>query len=440
MDVTVNKGWTTEQKRRLQKMLNDYGFTDVNGNALAVDGNVGPKTMQALEKMNRYQDHLSKPDSRTRAWQAQLRDWGFKEASGTPLKVDGVHGPKTDAVTNGFENSFFDGFTEGKNQKKTVQTKTFPTMQKMNDAQILKNIGVTDPEATQKDANGNWIQVAKPETWSGSTITHPENGQLSEDGTWKQVAKPGTWSGYTAPETDSNDTTGNKIQKVSDSSYIRANTNQHNYGSVYGNVKKINPGELIHYSNNYLDLDYIKEKNRGEAFVQLSALNSFTNNQLDPLLNAIKDAQTVNYKVKSKDIKIQDKRNHVKDEKVSEMNTQKFLTDGLDVLSQLGENYPPLKIPGAFAGVASSIIGHVSNAQNVDLNAYGEQKYPGYDKQGDTINDIKQENITVNFTNDSVFGQKNTGSCNIELEYHIVNGEKRILLLKINNTEIYNNY
>ncbi len=136
MAITTNKTWSADQAKNLQTMLNNYGFTDDNGNKLAVDGIAGPKTQQALAKMNTYQQHLGKPDASTAAWQSQLNDWGYKDANGNQLKEDGIFGPKTDAATNEFENGFFDGFTGGTNQKKTVPTQTYPAMPKASDSQI----------------------------------------------------------------------------------------------------------------------------------------------------------------------------------------------------------------------------------------------------------------------------------------------------------------
>ncbi len=96
--------------------------------------------------MNKYQQHLTTPDAFTAAWQEQLNDWGFKDASGANLKADGVCGPKTDAVTKNFENGFFDGFTGGANQKSTVQTKTFPTI--ASDEQIKASVTPVDYNTT----------------------------------------------------------------------------------------------------------------------------------------------------------------------------------------------------------------------------------------------------------------------------------------------------
>ena len=106
MSVTVNPTWNGDQKKNLQKILNHYGFTDNNGNALTVDGLIGPKTQQALAKMNTYQRLLNKPDSSIASWQAQLNDWGYKDTNDMPLKADGIFWPKTDAATNEFENVF----------------------------------------------------------------------------------------------------------------------------------------------------------------------------------------------------------------------------------------------------------------------------------------------------------------------------------------------
>ncbi len=164
MGITVNQNWSADQKKNLQRMLNQYGFTDENGNALAVDGVIGPKTQQALVKMNTYQQHLTKPDESTKAWQAQLKDWGYKNADGMPLKVDGVYGPKTDAASNSFENSLFDGLTDGKSQKKTVPTQTFPNMPKTSSSQIEAAITPSNSNPTGYD------QWGQSHTYTSKTV------------------------------------------------------------------------------------------------------------------------------------------------------------------------------------------------------------------------------------------------------------------------------
>ncbi len=58
MAVAVNKYWTTGQKKKMQGMLNQYGFRDDNGNALAEDGVMGPKSLQALKKMTTISSSL----------------------------------------------------------------------------------------------------------------------------------------------------------------------------------------------------------------------------------------------------------------------------------------------------------------------------------------------------------------------------------------------
>lgn len=227
-NITVDKTWTADQKKKLQQMLNQYGFTDDNGELLAVDGEIGPKTQQALVKMNTYQQHLANPDPETRALQAHLSGMGFKNADGTPLKVDGIYGPKTDAAYNDFENNFLDGITGGKNTQKTVQTKTYPAMPKASDRQIQNAItssgssptgydvwgqrhaytGKIDLQQTQDEqyktdygtgaVNANYSSASKTVNQAQPAVkpvTDPEAGQKNPDGTWKQVAIPGAWAG-----------------------------------------------------------------------------------------------------------------------------------------------------------------------------------------------------------------------------------------------------
>lgn len=153
-NITVDKTWKTDQKKKLQQILNRYGFTDGNGGSLAVDGVFGPKSMQAIEKMKTYQQHLTNPDPETRAMQEHLSGMGFKNADGTSLKVDGIYGPKTDAANNDYENTFLDGLTGGTNQKKTVQTKTFPNMPKASGSQIKASVMPTDTNPNGYDTWG----------------------------------------------------------------------------------------------------------------------------------------------------------------------------------------------------------------------------------------------------------------------------------------------
>jgi peptidoglycan hydrolase-like protein with peptidoglycan-binding domain len=229
--MTVDKTWSTEQRKRLQQLLNQYGFTDDSGSPLSVDGQIGPKSLQALQKMNTYQTQLENPSSEVRNWQAQLRSNGFKNADGTPLKIDGVYGPNTDAAYNDFENNFLDGMAGGTNPKKTVQTKVFSKMPKMTQEQILNHVGyvngqnnsagnisnnanvlynifkdngmishsnqnsMADTEAGQKNPDGTWKQIAKPGAWTGSGNFDAEAGQKRPNGQWKQVADTGSWSG-----------------------------------------------------------------------------------------------------------------------------------------------------------------------------------------------------------------------------------------------------
>lgn len=71
--VTVKRGSKHAHVRVLQALLRGLGYTDANGDALAVDGSYGPATEQAVRK---YQGKN-------------------KDADGKPLAVDGKCGPKT---------------------------------------------------------------------------------------------------------------------------------------------------------------------------------------------------------------------------------------------------------------------------------------------------------------------------------------------------------
>jgi len=170
--LAINKNWTSEQKKNLQRILNTFGFTDAEGNELAEDGYLGPKTMAAIKKLNRYQSEVQAPGSETQELQKQLNAFGFKDAAGSALKEDGIYGPKTDAASNAFENNFLDGATGGKNAAKTVQTGIYPSL----------------PQITQKDVES----VITPKA---ATVTDPMAGQKNPDGTWKQIAVPGAWNG-----------------------------------------------------------------------------------------------------------------------------------------------------------------------------------------------------------------------------------------------------
>ena len=137
----MDNTWTTDQKKKLQKMLNGYGFTDDNGGSLAVDG---------------------------------------------------VFGPKTDAANNDFENNFLEGITGGKSTQKTVQTKTLPTMPKLTDTQILNTVGYKNSN-TQNNLKAILTNNFAPA--NTKLTTDPMASQKNPDGTWKKVAIPGAWAG-----------------------------------------------------------------------------------------------------------------------------------------------------------------------------------------------------------------------------------------------------
>ncbi len=85
-------------------MLNRYGFTDDNGELLAVDGVFGPKSIQAIEKMKTYQQHLTNPNPETKVLQAHLSGMGFKNADDA-AKYFYSNGAMSDTANNKVERS-----------------------------------------------------------------------------------------------------------------------------------------------------------------------------------------------------------------------------------------------------------------------------------------------------------------------------------------------
>ena len=147
----ANQTIGTQRVKDLQAYLNKYGYTDDTGSALAVDGSLGPKTEQALQKFNTHQKHMNTPDAETREMQSLLSDSGYKNADGTPLKVDGIHGPNTDNAINAFENDFLSQFVPNYTPK-TVQSKTFPQVPNLN--KIDSTNAVSGQSANQTDGWG----------------------------------------------------------------------------------------------------------------------------------------------------------------------------------------------------------------------------------------------------------------------------------------------
>ena len=70
---SIKRGSKHPHVRVLQSLLRGYGYTDADGNALDLDGSYGPKTEQAVRK---YQGK-------------------HKDTDGKPLDTDGKCGPKT---------------------------------------------------------------------------------------------------------------------------------------------------------------------------------------------------------------------------------------------------------------------------------------------------------------------------------------------------------
>ncbi|MEI6101828.1 MAG: hypothetical protein WCP73_08310, partial [Eubacteriales bacterium] len=128
---------------------------------MAVDGSIGPKTQQALQKFNIHQNHMNTPDPETRDMQVLLSNSGYKNADGTPLKVDGIHGPNTDAAINAFENDFL-GQVVPNYTPKTVQKTVFPKVPNLN------KVTTTDtPNSSSTSLTDGWGQ---PMAYTGKSV------------------------------------------------------------------------------------------------------------------------------------------------------------------------------------------------------------------------------------------------------------------------------
>ena len=83
-----------EDVKTLQKILNDGGYTDLQGNALVVDGILGDKTKYAFEKY--IQGDI--PKAEVFELQKILNKYDIKDRNQKALAVDGKLGPKTDSA------------------------------------------------------------------------------------------------------------------------------------------------------------------------------------------------------------------------------------------------------------------------------------------------------------------------------------------------------
>ncbi len=83
-----------EDVKTLQKILNDGGYTDLQGNTLAIDGILGDKTKYAFEKY--IQGDI--PKAEVFELQKILNKYDIKDRNQKALAVDGKLGPKTDSA------------------------------------------------------------------------------------------------------------------------------------------------------------------------------------------------------------------------------------------------------------------------------------------------------------------------------------------------------
>jgi len=98
MDDAETRKWNMSKAdiEKTQNLLNDFGYTDWQGNKLKVDGILGPKTRGALEK--HIQDGT--PKQEVFDMQKLFNEIGITDKDGNTLKPDGKLGVKTDSATH----------------------------------------------------------------------------------------------------------------------------------------------------------------------------------------------------------------------------------------------------------------------------------------------------------------------------------------------------
>jgi len=98
MDDAEARKWNMSKAdiEKTQNLLNDFGYTDWQGNKLKVDGILGPKTRGALEK--HIQDGT--PKQAVLDMQKLFNEMGITDKDGNTLKPDGKLSVKTDSATH----------------------------------------------------------------------------------------------------------------------------------------------------------------------------------------------------------------------------------------------------------------------------------------------------------------------------------------------------
>ena len=81
-----------------QSDLKRHGYTDFQGKALKEDGVWGDKTNQAMAKALFHEQQVARPNDNTKHLQKLLNEYNYTDSNGDALKEDGVLGPRTDSA------------------------------------------------------------------------------------------------------------------------------------------------------------------------------------------------------------------------------------------------------------------------------------------------------------------------------------------------------
>ena len=109
---------------------------------------------------------MNTPNDETRDMQVFLNKSGYKNADGTPLKIDGIHGPNTDNAINKFENDFL-GQVVPNYKPKAIQTTAFPKVPNLSKVSTTSSTGTS----MNYGQNASGITVRQPASFKATSTS-----------------------------------------------------------------------------------------------------------------------------------------------------------------------------------------------------------------------------------------------------------------------------
>lgn len=179
-----------------------------------------------------------------------------------------------------------------------------------------------------------------------------------------------------------------------------------------------------------------EEKNRDTAMEKLGTLNGLTKDKIfSPLLKTIEDAESVSCETTTTTTvdQINNKiKNHDREMKETGRNIRDVILGGLGAISSIRE--------GTINPDQELISDQIGQRIDGQIDRFEDQKppkYSGYDKQGHKIGEITREVLNIGMTEDKSKPRKFS---DVMYEYYVEGNQKKILSIKVNGEEVYNNY